>query len=250
MERYTPGDSPPVTTFMARRTLLSHAAFFRELLWPGARVLDCGCGPGTITAGIADCVGPAGSVTGIDANPSQLELARQTLSATLARVDLRAGSVYAIPFEDGSFDAVFAHALFEHLADPLRAGRELFRVLRPGGIAALRSPDWDGKLAGPPHTGLDSALNYYAAIQSRNGGNLSIGKHLGAILSEAGFCGVRTRASYECYEPVAMIAEYLALQIEGVNPDAAATLREWSGKAGAFFAQAWCEVVGRKPGGR
>jgi SAM-dependent methyltransferase len=239
METYTPGDTPHVTAFMARRSLTSHARFFRELLLPGMRVLDCGCGPGTITSGITDCVGPTGFVAGIDANEQQIEEARNNVSA-----DLRVASIYGIPFENGEFDAVFSHALFEHLADPARAASEILRVLRPGGIAALRSPDWDGMLAGPQHPDLAAALNAYAALQSSNGGNLRIGKELAVVLQAAGFAHARTRATYECYEPAATIGEYLAHQLP--NPHASA-LREWYTMPSAFFAQAWCEVVARKP---
>ena len=110
MERYTPGDAPAVTAFMARRTLASHGAFFSILLTPGMRVLDCGCGPGTITSGIADQVGPQGFVTAVDANPGQVEAARAELRGR-ANTEVRAASVYALPFAPASFDAVFSHAL-------------------------------------------------------------------------------------------------------------------------------------------
>ena len=64
-ETYTPGYSVNAASFMARRTIDSHAAFLKPHLRPGMRVLDVGCGPGTITQGIAAAVAP-GEVTGID----------------------------------------------------------------------------------------------------------------------------------------------------------------------------------------
>lgn len=246
MESYTPGYSASVTAFMERRTLSSHGKFFQPFLWPGSRVLDCGCGPGTMTTGIAGRVGLRGSVAGLDANPSQIEAARQHLRLH-SNVELHTGSVYQLPFDDASFDVVVSHALVEHLADPSAALGEFRRVLRPGGVVALRSPDWDGKLVGSPTAGVVEAFDSYAGLQASNGGNLRIGKHLPALLLQVNFQQVSAQASYECYEPVSVIAEYIALQLEPVHAGHARSLRAWSAWDGSFFAQAWCEAAARKP---
>lgn len=254
MERYTPGDTPKVTNFMARRTLATHGAFFRPFLFAGAKVLDCGCGPGTISADIATCVAPEGSVFGIDANSGQIELAHQKLQ-NFSNAECRIGSVYELPFESNTFDAAFSHALFEHLAEPERAARELWRVLKPGGVIGLRSPDWTGKLTWPQSTPAEHALSYYAELQASNGGDLEIGRKLAALLRKSGFQAIRTSATYECYSPVPVIGEYLAEQIEiSQRPPSgewsatqlAEELRRWCWHPDAYFAQAWCEVVAEK----
>jgi len=64
-ETYTPGYSEPTLRLMLMRTAAKHAAFFTPLLRQGMRVLDCGCGPGTITLDLATLVAP-GRVVGID----------------------------------------------------------------------------------------------------------------------------------------------------------------------------------------
>ena len=61
---YTPGHTQNVTDFMARRSLQSHGEFFLDHLLPGVCVLDCGCGPGTITRGIAQRVAPLSEFVG------------------------------------------------------------------------------------------------------------------------------------------------------------------------------------------
>jgi len=255
MERYTPGHSSNVTSFMARRSLATHGEFFLPFLFQGATVLDCGCGPGSITADIARLVSPGGLVKAVDANRGQVELARQKLR-DFSNVECRVASIYELPFETDYFDAVFAHALFEHLADPLRAARELLRVLKPGGVVGLRSPDWTGKLTWPASDRTEQALAFYRDRQATNGGDLEVGRKLGCILSDSGFDAIRGKASYECYAPVQLIGEYLAAQIEKHGPaesgqpateELADALRRWSSRPDAFFAQAWCEVVGRKP---
>ena len=110
------------------------------------KVLDCGCGPGVISIGLAEAVGPNGHVTGIDFAESQIAIAQACATPNLT---FQVASVYALPFEDNAFDLVFSHALFEHLADPIQGVREIRRVLRPGGVAGLCSPDWDRFILSP-----------------------------------------------------------------------------------------------------
>src|SRR5688572_25071729 len=118
-ENYTPGYTLNALDFMSRRTAESHAAFFLPHLKPGMRLLDCGCGPGGITVGLANCVAP-GEVIGIDVGGAPLEAARERASAANVQVAFREASIYSLPFPDAHFDAVFSHALFEHLAEPLK----------------------------------------------------------------------------------------------------------------------------------
>jgi hypothetical protein len=63
-ERYTPGYSSNATNFMAKRSLDTHGAFFKPYLRPGTKLLNCGCGTGTIALGLAKAIAP-GTLTGI-----------------------------------------------------------------------------------------------------------------------------------------------------------------------------------------
>jgi ubiquinone/menaquinone biosynthesis C-methylase UbiE len=120
-----------------------------EHLRPGMRVLDCGCGPGSITAGLAEAVAPGG-VVGIDIEDLQVERAR-SLATTRGTQNVRfeTGDICALAFADGSFDAVFEHALLIHLREPVAALQEMRRVLAPGGIVGVSDPAID-RVDGPP----------------------------------------------------------------------------------------------------
>jgi SAM-dependent methyltransferase len=243
-ERYTPGHSANATAFMAARSFSSHGEFIKPYLNQGMKVLDCGCGPGAISVGLAEAVGPAGHVTGIDFGESQIEVAKTRATPNLR---FRVASIYELPFEDGAFDLVFSHALFEHLADPVRGVAEIRRVLRPGGVAGLCSPDWGGFILSPTDDQVESAIARYRMLQEKNGGQTQAGRHLGSWLAAGGLTTQKIKARYECYPDSRVIAEYLALQLEqsGDN-DCGATLRAWAQLTSSLFAQAWVSAIAVK----
>lgn len=247
IDAYTPGHSQNATDFMARRSLASHGAFFAPHLAGGLSVLDCGCGSGSITLGIAAVCVP-GKVVGIDFGPTQIEHARAAAKARgLANVEFRTADCHALPFADSSFDRVFSPALMEHLSEPARAIAEIRRVLKPGGIAGLCSPDWGGFVLAPPSPTLTAAVDAYTSLQAKNGGDVRVGRKLGALLDTAGFEDVTMAARYECYPSLAFIGEYLALQLERAGDSvSAATFRAWSRETGGMFAQCWVSAIGHK----
>lgn len=247
-EEYTPGHTANAVDFMARRTLASHGAFAQPYLSGRQAILDLGCGPGTITCDLAEAAAGA-TVVGVDAGESPLERGREEAERRrLGQVRFEQASAYELPFADHSFDLVFSHALFEHLAQPAEALAEVFRVLRPGGVAALCSPDWGGFLLAPPSEELAAAVRAYEGLQGANGGDIHAGRKLGGWLHEAGFHSVKAGARYEVYESSAVIADYLALQLEARGlSDEAGILRQWSAIPHSMFAQAWASAVGFKP---
>ena len=181
------------------RTACVHGAFFLPYLHPGMTVLDCGCGPGTITIGLAEAVAP-GEAVGVDLEASQVDRARaQAIERGIPHLRFETGNVYKLPYGDKTFDAGFSHALLEHLSDPVNAIKEIHRVLKPGGIIGIRAPDWAGTLVAPPNPVLETAFNLYYTFAQHNGGNPFIGRHLRALLREAGFVNTKGSASYTCH---------------------------------------------------
>jgi ubiquinone/menaquinone biosynthesis C-methylase UbiE len=105
-------------------------------LSPEDRVLDIACGPGNFTRGFARAAG-SGLVVGLDASKTMLDVAvHETESANLAYVR---GDACALPFRDGSFDAICCFAALYLIQEPMRALNEIVRVLAPGGRVALLS---------------------------------------------------------------------------------------------------------------
>lgn len=236
-EQYTPGHT---ASFMAERELESHGFFLTPLLQPGFDVLDAGCGPGTITAGIAQEAFP-GRVTGLDIAPEHLERGQRLAEGReILNLGFVAASAYEMPFADHSFDVVFSHALLEHLGDPMRALEEFHRVLRPGGFIALCSPDWNNFELTPHTMSLGRAIHAYRHLQERNGRDTATGARLPEYLNEAGFTPLAHDEWCEEYGDARPIAEYLAKQLDNAGQfHHATTLREWAENPAARFRQSW-----------
>jgi len=246
-EIYTPGYAEPTLRLMLQRTAAKHAAFFTPYLRGRMCVLDCGCGPATITLDLAKLVSP-GQVVGIDLEPNQLRSAQDRSRQQGINASFGVASVYDLPFADSQFDAVFAHALFEHLREPVRALSEMRRVLRSSGIVGLRSPDWAGWFVYPPCSLIEEAFRLFKEIQISNGGNPHVGRALRGLLRESGFLNVSLSASYELvYEPgyfVEWLASCLELRGHTELRQNAEEVHAWSEHPDAFVAVSWFEGLG------
>lgn len=236
---------PRGSAFMAARDLDSHGFFLAPLLQPGFDVLDAGCGPGTISAGIAETVYP-GRVTGLDIAPARLHTAQKlAIGREIRNIGFVAADAYQLPFEDASFDVVFAHALLEHLSDPQQSLREFHRVTRPGGFVALCSPDWEALDLEPHSMRLGRAIEAYRVLQESQGGNTRAGALLNRWQTAAGFTPLACSEWTEDDEDAERIAEYLARQLSAAGQfHHATTLREWAAQPGATFRQNWKYAIG------
>jgi ubiquinone/menaquinone biosynthesis C-methylase UbiE len=247
-EQYTLGYDSVALAFVSRRRLDPDGAALIPLLRPGMTVLDCGCGPGTVSVDIAERLG-AGRAVGVDLDESQIGLARELAQRRgCGNVSFRQGDVYRLPFGDASFDAVFSHALFEHLSDPPRAMSELLRVLKPGAPAVVCTPDWGSFLYSPATAPLLGAVHAYCELQNRNGGDVAIGHKLLDYARQAGFERVRATARYENYQPLTIIGDLVAGKLDQAGfAQHAAAMRDWAAHSDGMFAQAWVSCVAWRP---
>ena len=117
------------------RSADDYADFLLPHLTGDARMLDVGCGAGTITLGLAAAVG---HVVGMDLDDDEFADARRYAEAHgIGNVEFRVGSVYELDFPDGEFDSCLCHSMLETLDRPLAALSEIRRVVKPGGVVGV-----------------------------------------------------------------------------------------------------------------
>lgn len=266
-EKYTHGHAPAVVRHHAKRTAEEAAAFLLPELQPGMRLLDVGCGPGSITRGLAEIVAP-GQVVGLDMSSETLDAARRDAAARgLENLRYEIGSVYELPFPDASFDAAYAHQVFQHLREREVALREILRVLRPGGLIAVRDVDWGTIAYWPRDPWIDQFIEVHERTWYQNGGEPQMGRQLRALFNGAGIADVRITASVWCYATRGETTEWgqsyadrLVASPMGDRPveygyasrediqAMASALRAWSSHPDALWAFIHVAALGRKAG--
>ena len=193
--QYTHGHDVPVLQAHGLRTAENSAAYLLDRLHPGLSLLDVGCGPGSVTLDLADQVAP-GRVVGLDQAETALHAAQErAASRPDTAVEFVAGSVYELPYADGSFDVVHAHQVLQHLTDPVAALREMARVAGPDGIVAAREVDYATMTWWPVSPGIALWLDVYRAMARRNGAEPDAGRQMLSWAQAAGLTDVAVTTS-------------------------------------------------------
>ena len=197
---YTMGYSTEFLQLLDRRNVDTHAAYLLPQLRSGLRLLDFGCGPGTITVGLAAAVEP-GEVHGVDMEESQIEMARAAAAAGgHDNITFHVGNVYELPFEDNFFDVAHCHAVLMHVPDTQTALQEVKRVLKPGGILASREMIGDSSFIAPAGEHIPEAWATFYRLLAANGGHPQMGKELKNALLQAGFAEINASGSFDYFD--------------------------------------------------
>lgn len=186
-DTYTHGHHEAVLRSHRQRTAANSAAYLLDHLHPTHRLLDVGCGPGTITLDLARLLSE-GSALGIDRSAEIVDAARaEAESSGVINVEFAVDDVYDLSQPDGAFDVVHAHQVLQHLADPVAALREMHRVLRDGGTLAVRDSDYGSFAWSPADPLLDRWMAIYQQVARKNDAEPNAGRYLLGWVHEAGF---------------------------------------------------------------
>jgi ubiquinone/menaquinone biosynthesis C-methylase UbiE len=175
-------------------------AWARDLLQaagasPGDGVLDAACGTGIVARRAAERVGAGGAVTGIDVNPSMLQVAREVANGIEPAIRFEEASLDALPFEDAAFDMVLCQQALQFVPDRAAALAELARVARPGGrlgVSTCRSLEHQ-----PGYRILTDVMRRHVGVDAAEmiGSPYTLGDHeeVRGLVAAAGFGEVHAR---------------------------------------------------------
>lgn len=158
---------------------------------PGMRVLDVGCGTGTLAIAAKRAV-PGAEIVGLDGDPQVLARAAGKARRAHAEISFVEGLSFDLPYAEGSFDRVLSSLFFHHLtgADKRRTLAEIKRVLRPSG--ELHVADW-----GRPSGAVMRAASYViVAFDGREQASDNLSGNLPTMIQEAGFASVRPGGTF------------------------------------------------------
>jgi SAM-dependent methyltransferase len=264
---YIHGHSDSVLRSHRWRTAENSAAYLLPHLTGGLRLLDVGCGPGTLTVDLAARVGPSGEVVGVDISEQVVaEATAHAAQAGAGNVTFRAGDFRMLGLPDGSFDVVHAHQVLQHLRDPVGALAAMGRLASPGGIVAARDGDYLSFVWTPADPRLDRWREIYMAVSEHIGVAADAGRWLLRWAHDAGFTDVTYTTSAWTFATPAdrawwgdlwaerIVASSLAEQALEYGVASRAELEEvaggwraWAGRPDGTFVLLHGEIVARAP---
>jgi len=156
---------------------------------PGMQVLDLGTGIGAMARELSDRY-PGIVLTGVDRSAAQLETAR--LRHPVA--NYVAADATLLPFAAGTFDRVHASWLLEHVPEPAAVVAQVFRVLKPGGVAHFVEVDNETLRTEPALASVTELMRALNDAQLVAGGDPYVGRRLGELFGNAGFSSVEIAA--------------------------------------------------------
>lgn len=181
---YKKGHDSAVSKSHAWRTPETCSAYAIPHIKPTFKILDVGCGPGSISCGLAKYV-PHGSVLGIEPTPELVDMAKKHRDELgVHNADFELASAYKLPYADDTFDLVHCHQVLIHLADPELALKEMRRVVKHTGYVCCRDADLASTIVYPEKHEL---LREYFLSITQDGSSPVRGRSLRELALRAGF---------------------------------------------------------------
>jgi ubiquinone/menaquinone biosynthesis C-methylase UbiE len=264
---YTHGHHASVLRSHNWRTALNSAAYLLPHLKPSMKILDIGCGPGTITVDLAGYV-PQGHITGLERAGDVLTQARALAKEKgVTNIDFVEGDANALEYQDNNFDVVLCHQLLQHVGDPVGILKEMRRVTKVGGIVAVRESDYGSFVWYPDSEGMEEWQALYSKVARSNGGEPNAGRMVHAWAKKAGFLAssIKCSSSTWCYSTKEEIGWWSGLWAERTVASSFATTavdaelataadlekiaeawRNWGNQEDAWFSVLHGEVICHK----
>ncbi|CAI8893002.1 class I SAM-dependent methyltransferase [Pseudomonas soli] len=176
------------------RTFLQRYAHIKE----GMTVLDVGCGTGNMSLWMAEKVGPAGQVVGIDASAEQIAVSNARAKSmglkNIRFLQLDFSQIHTLGIQ---FDLAYCRFILIHLTQPLDAIKLMASVTRPGGVVVCEEPITDMHACSPEHPAFDQANQLTIALGRKKG----VDYNLGARLSELFTAAQLEALQFDHYQP-------------------------------------------------
>ena len=186
------------------RELAGEAGWLLDQVGPldGARVLELGCGPHGCLDLLADRVGPAGSVVGLERNEDAVRMARAMIQDRgLSNVEVLVGDARDSRLGRASFDAVTARLVLVNVPHCEEILAEAIDLVRPGGKVAWHEAAWPCHTLDPPLPAWDRLFELFQEFANLNHMDLFVARRLPRLLREGGLADVDARAIIHVYPP-------------------------------------------------
>lgn len=208
MSAYKMGYGKNMMTLLQKRTVQNNAGFLLNHLKPNMNLLDCGCGPGTITVGLAKLLNK-GTITGIDIEQSQVEMSRKLAQKEhLENTTFQQANILDLPFARNTFDVVFTHAVLSHLNNHVEIVKKLLHIIKPGGILAAREIDFGVSVFYPQNNLMDEFNQLRIKLKTLSS-DVNVGRKLRSIFFSAGCDNVISSASTETPDAKSIANHYI-----------------------------------------
>lgn len=253
---------------MRNRSAEEYADFVLPSIHAGDRLLDVGCGSGTISVGLAQVASHVIGVDLADADEGFGGARAYAADHGIDNVEFLEGSINELGFPDASFDVCTLLSMMETLDDPLAGLAEVRRVLRPGGLVGASSIEYGGLiLHGPDEALLRRSYELRLSLWEAQGDvHPNRGRELRGLLHAAGFTHIEACTTYFSYgteERVRTFGLDRAADcrdewfVDGLTEHDLASQSEidsleqawihWARAPDSFAAFAWGRAIGRLP---
>jgi ubiquinone/menaquinone biosynthesis C-methylase UbiE len=162
-------------------------------LKPGMKCLDIGCGNGAMTVRIFSEIGPSGEITGIDFDPSIVQIARQNAGQIDTKIKFQVLDIENDNLENSSYDFIFCRFLLSHLKSPSAALHKMHAALRQNGTLAVEDIDSSGHFSYPLSIAFRRYVELYEQAGIKRGVNPLIGPQLPELIESAHFENVESK---------------------------------------------------------